>query len=366
MVLRERARGGTPPLSPLPNRRAVMPHTRYCICVKPTGAFRLTKLREAKVVTATPRPTEEEVRSWLDVLSNWGRWGSDDDMGTLNYIGAEERSAAVRLAVDGSTVSCALPIVFEKHGSTTANATSVGPDRDWSRPERYVIQDASEATRAEMRFPTYDAFLIAPHGPVVTHLDAPRHTVLGGHSYNDLAARATGSRGTIESVSSGILGRGVLLDVARSQGRAWLDDGAAIYPADLELCEAETGVRVGRGDLLFVRTGYRRRVPGRPPARHAPRPGLHAACLPWLHERQVAVLGADTAVDVIPHDYEALGLPIHTVGMWAMGLWLLDNCGLERLSEVAAETGRSTFLALLAPLNLTGASASPVNPIAVF
>lgn len=317
-------------------------------------------------MTDFPRPTEEEVRSWLAALSNWGRWGPEDDLGTLNYIGAEERVVAVQLAVDGRTVSCALPIAFEKHGSTTADATSVGADRDWSRPERYVLQDASEAPSLETRFPTYDAFLIAPHGPVITHLDAPRHTVLGGRSYNDLGAGAAGSRGTIESVSGGLLGRGVLLDVARSQGRPWLDDGDAIYPSDLERCEAENGVRVGRGDLLFVRTGYRGRLPGGPSVRHAPRPGLHAACLPWLHERQVAVLLADTAIDVIPHGYEGLGLPIHTVGMWAMGLWLVDNCDLERLSATTVEMGRSTFLALLAPLILTGGSASPVNPIAVF
>jgi kynurenine formamidase len=156
-----------------------------------------------------------------------------------------------------------------------------------------------------------------------------------------------------------------LLDIPADAGRPWLEDGEAILPEDLERSEARAGLRVGRGDILFVRTGYRRRLPDGPAVRHAPRPGLGAACLPWLQEREVAVLGSDVPIDVFPHGYDDLGLPIHAVGMWAMGLWLLDNCDLERLADHCARIGRAEFLVVLGPLALTAGSGSPINPIAV-
>jgi kynurenine formamidase len=208
--------------------------------------------------------------------------------------------------------------------------------------------------------------LIAPHGPNVTHLDAPRHTVLNGCCYNGIRAGAAGSTGTIEAVRSGIVGRGVLLDVADVRGVPWLEDGEPVYPDDLERCEVATGTRIRRGDVIFVRTGYRARLPNGPTERYAHRPGLHASCLPWLYEREVAVVASDVATDVVPHDYGELGLPVHTVGMWAMGLWLLDNCSLEVLASSCLDRAKWSFCCVIAPLVLADGTGSPVNPIAVF
>jgi kynurenine formamidase len=313
------------------------------------------------------QPSLDEVRGWLKTLSTWGRWGPDDDRGTLNYIGDAERAAALRLATGAATVSCSARIGFagETHPSRGA-PEQPGPHPAWSRPQRYVIQDGTEAPAPETRFSGYDAFLIAPHGPHVTHLDAPRHTVLRGSSYNAIPAGSPGPRGTVEAVGDGIVGRGVLLDVADARGVDWLDDGDPVYPDDLEACEAKTGVEVGPGDVIFVRTGYRGRLPHGPTERFAPRPGLQAACLPWLHERQVSVVACDVATDVVPHGYEDLGMPVHTVGMWAMGLWLVDNCSLESLAQTASRLGRWSFLAVISPLVLEDGTGSPVNPLAVF
>jgi kynurenine formamidase len=229
-----------------------------------------------------------------------------------------------------------------------------------------LIQDGTEEPSAGTRISGYDAFLIAPHGPVVTHLDAPRHTVLNGCCYNGIRAGEPGSRGTVESTRAGIAGRGVLLDVAGVRGVPWLEDGEPIRPEDLERSEEAAQTRIRRGDVIFVRTGYRKRLPNGPTARYAHRPGLHASCLPWLYEREVAVVASDVATDVVPHDYGELGLPIHTVGMWAMGLWLLDNCNLERLADFCREHRRSAFLAVIAPLDLAEGTGSPVNPVALF
>jgi kynurenine formamidase len=320
-------------------------------------------------LTARSRPGVDEVRGWLTSLSTWGVWGPDDDLGTLNYIGPAERAAAVRLATGEGSVSCALPITARPDPDPGAIPTpGAGPDpaASWLFPRRFSIQDGASAPRSATRFAASDAYLIAPHGPYITHLDAPRHTVLDGKVYNGAPAGASGPRGTIEAVSAGVVGRGVLLDVARAREIPWFDDGEAIFPEDLELAEAAAGTRVTRGDVLFVRMGYRKRLPNGPKARHSPRPGLQAACLPWLHERQVAVLASDVPIDVIPNEYEEIGLPIHTVGMWAMGLWLVDNCDLERLALACARLGRWEFLSVLSPLILTDGTGSAINPLAIF
>jgi kynurenine formamidase len=124
---------------------------------------------------------------------------------------------------------------------------------------------------------------------------------------------------------------------------------------------------VGAGDVVLLRTGYGRKL-----RQHGPdavgtvgRAGWHAACLPWLHQRQVAAIGADTAQDVIPSGY-TMRNPVHLVGIVAMGLWLIDNCDLEPLAAACRRHGRWEFLFTLAPLRLTGGTGSPVNPLAVF
>lgn len=307
---------------------------------------------------APPTPTQTELVSWYSSLSTWGRWGPDDDLGTLNYIGDRQRTRAMALAEEGSVVSCALPL---ETSTVALPDVSPGP-----RAQRVVITDGTDQAPPGSRVVAYDALFVAPHGPIVTHLDAPRHTVVDGTSYNGLPAGAPGPRGTIAAAGQGIVGRGVLLDVPRCQGRDWLDDGEPILPQDLEACEAAGSIRVEAGDILFVRTGYRARMPGGPAERHAPRPGLQAACLPWLHEREVAVVASDVAVDVIPHGYDDIGLPIHAIGMWAMGLWLVDNCQLESLGNACDRLDRWEFLAVLAPLPIQDATASPVNPMALF
>lgn len=304
-------------------------------------------------------PTIGDLRRWLVDLRAWGRWGADDDRGTLNHIGDTERSEAAATVSLGRAISCALRANTDTVATSELNPTS-------TRVQRIVTDDATRPAPAGERVVAYDAFLVAPHGPILTHLDAPRHTVIDGVSYNGIPAGSPGVKGTIEAASDGILGRGVLLDVPGSLGRPWLDDGEAIVPADLERAEFAAGVQIRRGDILFVRTGYRARQPSGPLRRHAPRPGLQAACLPWLADREVAVVASDVAVDVIPHGYDEIGLPIHAIGMWAMGLWLIDNCGLELLAETCAELNRWAFLAVVAPLRIQDATASPVNPLAVF
>ena len=166
--------------------------------------------------------------------------------------------------------------------------------------------------------------------------------------------------GSVELARDGIVTRGVLLDAARAQGRDWLDDGEEIFPEDLEAAERRQGVRVERGDALLVRTGYRKRNPLGPAT---DRPGLQATCLPWLREREVAMLGTDVTQDVHPHGYR-VGSPIHLVGIWAIGLWLSTtatwNAWVQRAPTAAAGTSCCSRSA-----RAYRGTGSPVNPLAV-
>lgn len=278
---------------------------------------------------------------------------------------------AAGLVREGRPVSCSIPVKFAE------DATGRDPDGHLvpgssPYPLHFPLETERMANaRPGTRVSTFDGLLIQPHGQLVTHLDAPCHTVLDGTLFNGVPlteAHRNGRwvSGGVDLASSGIATRGVLLDVPRAQGRRWLDDTDAVMPADLDRAADAQGVQVRSGDCLLVRTGYRGRAlyALREGADYR-RPGIQAACLPWLRAADVSVLATDVPTDCFPHGYEELGFPVHTVGMWAIGLWLVDNCYLEELAERCAESGRWEFLLTVAPLVLPGGTASPVNPVAV-
>jgi kynurenine formamidase len=136
-------------------------------------------------------------------------------------------------------------------------------------------------------------------------------------------------------------------------------------PEDLEACEQKAGLRVEPGDILLARTGHSAALAAGQFSGDGRAPGLHASCLPFLHERGVALLASDAFNDLAPSGYEKVTIPIHQVGLVAMGLWLLDNADLEGLAAACRELGRWEFLFTLAPLRLEGATGSPLNPIAL-
>jgi kynurenine formamidase len=313
------------------------------------------------------RATEDEVRGWLETLSNWGRWGADDELGTLNFLDPECVARAAGLVRSGEVVSCAIPIDYgrEPH-SRTGHARARAA---WKNAPIQFVFAPGDLSRLEDESSRHanDAFLISPHGSMITHLDALSHIHFRGRMYNGFpsgsVSRYRGAeRCGIEVARHGIAGRGVLLDVPRALGRNWLDDGEEIFPDDLEAAERLAEVRVGRGDILLVRTGYRAR---NPEGAASGRPGLQAVCLPWLREREVAALCSDVTQDVRPHGYQ-VGSPIHTVGILALGLWLIDNCFLEDLAAACTRNGRWEFLLTAPAVVFNRSTGSPVNPLAIF
>ncbi len=313
-----------------------------------------------------PAPTEAEVVGYLARLSNWGRWGPEDELGTLNLVTPAKRAAAARLVRDGVSVTCARPIVTDITPDTTFQVmrfmVDSGEGRDTAPPERRL------ARRGAGEF-----IGMVFHGYTMTHLDTPAHFFWDGRLYNGRSCNLITSRegALVEAVDllrDGVVSRGVLLDVARARGVAWLQPGEGVFPEDLEAAEDAAGVRVEPGDLLLVRTGYyaRRLAEGPVNPLVAGAPGPHAALAPWLRERGVAMFGSDTHNDIAPTPYPGLGYPFHIVTLVALGLWLLDNLNLEDLARACAERRRWEFLLTVAPLRFRNATGSPVNPIALF
>jgi kynurenine formamidase len=311
-------------------------------------------------------PALEEVLGYFSTCSNWGKWGSDDENGTLNYITDEHRRAAAALARAGRAVSLGRLI------PTRTSPVDIKP------PPLHAMLHSGDAfvdtpTATGTSQGSADVITLAPHGFGMTHVDALAHMFRDGMMYNGrssaLVSTAAGAtQNAVTAWRDGLIGRGVLLDVARARGVDWVAPGDPITPADLEAAEELAGTRVRTGDIVAVRTGAAamHRANGPSATVYETRIGMHVSCAPWLHEREVAVLAADSAQDVHPSGYDSLYAPLHQVALVAMGLCLIDNCDFERLAAVAAEVGRWEFLFSAAPLQIEHGTGSPINPLALF
>ena len=314
-------------------------------------------------------PTEEQVLAWFDELSNWGRWGDDDRLGTLNHLTPAKRVAAAGLVEEGVSVSCSWDIRTGRQPGATVESqrymlsTGLGLDEEGRRG---LLGDGRAGGAQE-----YIGMVF--HGLDVTHLDSLAHLFWDGKMYGGAPASLVSDRqGALKhdvlAVQDGVTTRGVLLDIARLRGVDVLDADDHVYPEDLEAAEAAAGVRCEPGDVLLIRTGEggARRREKRDYNANKPRSGYQAACLPWLHERGIAMIGSDVAQDPTPTGYPNVVMPIHMVGIVAMGLWLIDNCQLEDLADACAGRNRWAFQFVLAPIRFQGVTGSPVNPLAVF
>ncbi|MCH8826181.1 MAG: cyclase family protein [Chloroflexi bacterium] len=311
-------------------------------------------------------PTEEEVLAYFEKLSNWGRWGEDDQLGTLNFLSDENTRKAVSLVREGRTISCARTISWEPAPdvSSTPIHYMVESGEGWASGDKISARPNQAAT---------DFFGLVFHGYTITHIDSLAHFFWKGKMYNGRPAHliSTSRGATVESVElvkDGIMARGVLVDVPLIRGIDWVERGEGVMPEDILAAEERCGFRIQEGDVLLIRTGnlHRRNVEGAVNPREAGSPACQAACLPLFHERSVAVMGSDTGNDVMPSQYVSMSHPVHQVGITAMGLWILDNPNLEELAEACKQRNRWEFLISINPLRLYNTTGSPVNPVAIF
>ncbi|WP_406214009.1 cyclase family protein [Streptomyces canus] len=285
--------------------------------------------------------------------------GGGTPRGALDTITGEQVLAAVREVRSGRTVSLAAPV-----------NTRPGPDDADPAEHRLTAPADAEPAARGLEF-ARDRFAMSIHGDVNSHLDALCHVIYDGTLHGGAPAAgalspAGASALSVDLARDGIVGRGVLLDVPRLHGVPWLEPGTSVTAEDLAAAEARQEVRVGRGDIVLVRVGHRRRREELGPWDVADaRAGLHPTAMEFLAEREAAVLGSDGNSDTAPSPVEGVAFPVHVLAVHAMGLHLLDYLRFEDLAPICAREGRWTFLCVIAPLRLPAATGSPVNPLAI-
>jgi kynurenine formamidase len=302
----------------------------------------------------TPRTRQADVLKMMETLSNWGRWGKDDQLGALNLITPQKRKEAAALVKEGVSISLARNVVKVR----------VGP----SAPFEHRMVQTGLTPGSEY---SGDVFSVQFHGFTHTHVDALCHIFHQGRMYNGYSQQEVTEKGagqlSIIAMKDGILTRGVLMDFPHLFGVNYLKGDRAIYPEDIEAWQKKTGVAVGSGDAVIIRTGRWARwaAEGEWDIEQGSA-GVHVSCMPWFREKDVAILGSDLAMDVMPSRVEGVAMPVHLVTIAAMGVTILDVCDLEPISKAAASRNRWDFLLTMAPLAVEGGTGSPINAIATF
>ena len=301
--------------------------------------------------------TAAEFAELFRSLSSWGRWGERDQRGALNHLDAGRVVAASRLVQEGTTVTLSLPM--------NTKASEDNPE-----PAVHYMTTTGDSGAEGLQF-AKDFVGADYHHDGHTHIDALCHVIYDGSLYNGAPATAVTDEGAtadaIDLLASGLVARGVLLDIPRVLGVPWLEPGQHVFRGDLDAAAQEQGVTVEEGDVLLVRTGHTRRLAelGSWDTANA-KSGLHPTAMPLLAERGVSALGGDGNSDTAPSSTEGVGFPIHVLALNAMGVHLLDYLQLEDLLAACERTGRWEFLFVAAPLRITGGTGSPLNPLAVF
>jgi len=305
----------------------------------------------------------EEFEAMYESVKNWGRWGPDDELGTLNYLTPAKVVEAAGLVKSGRRVSMEIPI-----------NTVAGPDNPNPAIHMVTMGHDIDIGSGGLRF-GLDFMGMACHGDCHTHVDALCHISYNGLTYNGRPAlEVLTSRGAtsldIANYGNGLVGRGVLLDLPRHRGVKWLEPGEAVTRAELEACEAAEGVHVGEGDIFVFRTGHHARRLELGAWDNGPdgegKAGLHVDTIPWMHERRMAAFLPDGDGEAIPSTVEGITYPIHPLQITAMGMLASDSLQFEDLARACEEEGRFEFMVVGLPLQLPGGTGSPWNPIAVF
>ncbi len=303
--------------------------------------------------------TAAEFKSLFDELSNWDRWGPDDECGTLHFLTPARVTAGARLVREGVGVSLSLPL-----------NTHAASDNPVPADHHMTLLGRSAASGEPVHF-IKDYVGLDYHNDGHTHLDALCHVGYEGSLYNgrpeDAITPHGAQKNTVEVLNNGLIGRGILLDIPRARDVRWLEPGEHVFREDLEAAERRQGAVVREGDVLLVRTGHARRLtelgPWSTPEAKA---GLHPTAMRFLAKRGVSALGSDGNSDTAPSTTEGVGFPIHVLAITAMGIHLLDYLLLEDLRVACERKRRWEFFFVAVPLRITGGTGSPINPVAVF
>jgi kynurenine formamidase len=313
--------------------------------------------------------SEDTLRKLALQVRNWGKWGPDDEIGTLNYITRETIAGACRLATTGKVFALGIPL--QREGPQSGTRQRFNPIHAMFRDGGDQPKSAAEV-RTMQGYGGSDDWVVMPL-QCVTQWDSLAHVFYEGTMYNGYDATLVSSTGaaknSIEKTKDKIVGRGVLLDVARYKGVQALPPAYAITPDDLDATAAAERVTVQAGDIVIIRTGHMSRYLDRGDWRHFDlddSPGVSVHTAPWMHARQIAAVASDNyAVEVRPSELRPFRSPFHICAIPNMGLTLGEIFYLEELGADCAADGRWTFLLVAPPLPVTRAVGTPINPYAI-
>jgi kynurenine formamidase len=313
--------------------------------------------------------SEEILRKLALQVRNWGRWGPHDEIGTLNYITPAKIAEACRLATAGAVFALGIPL--QRQGPQSGTRARFNPIHTMFRDGGDQPKDAAGVVEMQ-GYGGADDWIVMPL-QCVTQWDSLAHVFDSGKMYNGydatLVTSSGAARNSIDKTRDKIVGRGVLLDVARYKKKPLLEAGYAITVADLEGTAVAEGVEVRSGDILLVRTGFmstylRRNDWSGFDVDLSPGVSVHAA--PWLHAKQIAAIASDNyAVEVRPSELPPFRSPFHICAIPNMGLTLGEIFNLEALAADCAADGRYAFLLVAPPLPVTNAVGTPINPYAM-
>lgn len=298
-------------------------------------------------------------------VRNWGRWGPEDEIGTLNLVDDAARRRGAAAVSSGRAFALGLPL-------SAAEGIQAGFVEGRVNPTRTMVQVNQPVNAAEPEWVCFSEDVLTLATQCATHWDALAHSSYGGVIYNGYPASTITADGAarcgIHRLGA-VISRGVLLDVARALGRDVLEPGHPIMPADLDVACELARVTPEPGDIVLVRTGQM--VHLAPERRDLvaytwPSPGLTIETAEWFHRHDVAAVATDTLpFEVIPCQYEDIYLPVHLLHLVEMGLTQGQNWVLDALADDCAADGRYTFLLDATPLPLTGGVGTPLNPLAL-
>ena len=311
--------------------------------------------------------SDEQIDAMIRRVSNWGRFGEDDELGTLNYITPARRAEAAALVRRGEVFSLAIP--FDRFGPQPAGDRRLNPQHTMLQTGTDLKAGVQELSVDGWGYAD-DMITMATHA--ATHWDCHAHAFYDYRMYNGrdcTLVSATGAEhGSAARLSPHLVSRGVLLDLPRALGVDWLPLGHHVTVTELERALEHGRVEPRPGDVLLLRTGNMqraRREGGWDRFTYTDQPGIGMSELPWLHEHEIAAVANDTwAFEVIPSG-ASIWLPVHAVGIVHMGLILGEIFMLDELAEDCARDGVYEFLLAASPLAFSRSVGGPVNPIAV-
>jgi kynurenine formamidase len=350
------------------------------------GAVGRTPRTEYKPHPATQDPsrlvTSANLTAWGKELSNWGRWGKDDQKGTLNLITPQKTVEAAALVKDGRVVTLTSflglnkfkpavdtwndvparwwPINFSAEGQVSANDAVAFGVHDGIVTHMTALCYYGGLRADPSRVPEY-----GPWGAVGPNYPHQNSVFYNGYNYwvDELGCKTLG----IDKMGLAYTTRGVLYDLPLLKKVDWLDPTTPIFVEDLEDWEKFAGVKAGQGDVMIVRTGrYAERAKEGPWYYDRGGAGLHASVLPWLKARNLAVLAGDGLNDVQPSGVQGSPRPIHQISLVIMGMPLINNVYPEDAAKIAQELKRWEFQVSWKNFDIPGGSGSPWNAVAIF